>query len=409
MEKSTFTRLIQEADDILEFEKFCFSAKENPLLLLRFPKNIEKHFRNFCFESDKYKNILFIIIGCFFYNIFAVMDKLMINDIYPLAWKLRFLVVTPMALSVILILKKTKKPFIMDSLLTFLLLTGIICIFFIVNISQSEFVSHYYVGVFVVCTAGILVYKISLQYKILFSLSAVFLHIPFFYFNQTIPFEVKINLFAVSVSLIIVSLLSAAERELNYKKAFVYGLIQEITKYSLKRKNKFLENLSNKDELTGLANRRFLKQHLKRLITQTGNGIFPIAVLFTDIDDFKKYNDGYGHAQGDECLKKVSEVLNSNANRKFDLAARVGGEEFILLFPFTDKKDASGIANKILKTIHHINIPHEYSKVAPHVTISIGVSFIDIDNQDIDLALNQADQALYQAKETGKNKACFYC
>lgn len=408
MRKSIFNKLINEAEDILELEKFCFSTQKKPLLLLKLPKNMEQSFRQLCFESDKCKNIAFILIGCFFYNIFAFMDKLMIHDIYHFAWILRFFIVTPMALAGILLLKKTNKPWIMDIYITILLLVGLICIFTMVNTSNSDFVIHYYSGIFVICSAGILFYKIFLQYKILFSLFALLLHIPFFYLNSTMAYEIKINIFAVFTSLILVSLVSAAEREINYRKAFIYGLIQEITKYSLKRKNKFLENLSNKDELTGLANRRFLQEHLKRLLTQTGNGIFPIAVLFADIDNFKKYNDGYGHANGDQCLKKVASVLNSNTNRKFDLAARVGGEEFVMLFPFTGQKDAFNIAQKILATINGLNIPHKYSDVAPHVTISIGLSFLNLDNQDIDKVLYEADKALYKAKEKGKNRACFF-
>ncbi|MCP4114162.1 MAG: GGDEF domain-containing protein [Desulfobacteraceae bacterium] len=166
-----------------------------------------------------------------------------------------------------------------------------------------------------------------------------------------------------------------------------------------------LEQLSNRDELTGLANRRFLDDHLNRLVKQTENSAFPLSILYVDIDNFKLYNDTYGHSAGDRCLQKVSAVFKEYSNRRFDLASRYGGEEFVLVLPFTGTPEAMIVAEKIRTAVEALNIPHDTSPVSDRVTISTGISTITITNRVSPTeALHQADQALYRAKESGKNR-----
>jgi diguanylate cyclase (GGDEF)-like protein len=217
--------------------------------------------------------------------------------------------------------------------------------------------------------------------------------------------ESKINIILVMISLCCVCLISALERESTLRKAFIYGLSKELSAHTLEKKTRLLELLSNRDELTGLANRRFLNDHLNRLVTQTENSAFPISILYVDIDNFKRYNDTYGHSAGDVCLQKVSTVFKQYANRRFDLASRCGGEEFVMVLPFTGTKEALGVAERIKTAVQALNISHETSPVSDRVTISTGISTITKTNRVTPSeALNQADQALYRAKRSGKNR-----
>jgi diguanylate cyclase (GGDEF)-like protein len=173
----------------------------------------------------------------------------------------------------------------------------------------------------------------------------------------------------------------------------------------LKRRGDMLEKLVGLDGLTGIANRRqfdtVLASEWKRSIRYHRD----IAIILMDIDFFKRYNDYYGHTEGDECLKKIAASISKAMPRAEDLAARYGGEEFACILPETNCKGALGVAHRILEKVHSLNIPHENSSVADHVTISIGVacSCPNLNDTSLEL-LEMADKALYQAKQGGRNQ-----
>ncbi|WP_213804590.1 sensor domain-containing diguanylate cyclase [Granulicella sp. dw_53] len=164
-----------------------------------------------------------------------------------------------------------------------------------------------------------------------------------------------------------------------------------------------LSEVAALDELTGIANRRTFNQTLEREALRHMRSNRDVSVLLLDVDYFKQFNDLYGHIPGDECLKQIATVLQRVLRRDPDLAARFGGEEFILLLPMTHLSGAEVIARKILQAIMDLAIPHADSPYGV-VTISIGVACwppgIVLDQK---LLLEQADQALYRAKDGGRN------
>ncbi|MCR4297933.1 MAG: diguanylate cyclase [Gallionella sp.] len=172
----------------------------------------------------------------------------------------------------------------------------------------------------------------------------------------------------------------------------------------LEESNATLLRLSTMDGLTGIANRRHFDETLL-LEWKTGlreNTI--LSVIMLDIDFFKKYNDGYGHQGGDDCLKEVAKTLRDSLNRPGDFIARYGGEEFVAILPGTDAKGAAIIAEQMRANIATKNIPHAYSNVADHVSISLGVAAMRPDKSDSPADLvAKADGALYKAKEQGRN------
>lgn len=167
---------------------------------------------------------------------------------------------------------------------------------------------------------------------------------------------------------------------------------------------KELEALSFKDGLTGVANRRMFDSILETEWAHARRNNQPLSVIMLDIDYFKPYNDRYGHLQGDACLKRVAQVLNSAATRSRDLFARFGGEEFVLVLPETDEKSAAKIAERCRNLIFKEQIVHEASPAAQILTVSIGVSSITPSHQDDPLRfIEEADRRLYQAKQRGRN------
>jgi len=159
------------------------------------------------------------------------------------------------------------------------------------------------------------------------------------------------------------------------------------------------------DALTGIYNRRFLEENLKRIIKSISRSGGELSVLMLDIDCFKKYNDTYGHSEGDACLKTVAETIAGCLSRANDFVARYGGEEFCVVLPDTGEAGAQLIAAKIIENILAKSIPHEKSDVACHLTVSIGGTTSEVlHTQSGDDYIKQADKALYQSKKNGRNR-----
>jgi diguanylate cyclase (GGDEF)-like protein len=166
-----------------------------------------------------------------------------------------------------------------------------------------------------------------------------------------------------------------------------------------------LQAMAFADGLTGVANRRLFDDTLEAECRRCGRNGAPLAMLMIDVDFFKRYNDRYGHQAGDECLKRVALTLKEHLKRPYDLAARYGGEEFACMLPDTDGAGALVIAEELRLAIAALAIEHDDSPVAPHVTISIGVAVLQPqDDGDCAALLRLADQALYRAKDAGRDR-----
>jgi len=167
-------------------------------------------------------------------------------------------------------------------------------------------------------------------------------------------------------------------------------------------------NMTIIDQLTGIYNRRYLDGYLKKIIRYLSRNVANFSLLMIDIDNFKKYNDTYGHDVGDDCLKTVASALSQCITRDDDFIARYGGEEFVVVLPNTDKNGAQVVAEKMLDKIRECNIPHKASETANYVTVSIGgttgiAKYFHNGNDYIKCA----DKALYKSKNNGRNRYTF--
>lgn len=166
-----------------------------------------------------------------------------------------------------------------------------------------------------------------------------------------------------------------------------------------------LENLAQKDGLTGLANRRAFDDRLKGDWSLAQRTQTPVGLLFIDVDHFKQFNDIYGHQVGDDCLKAVAKSIAEQSLRPSDLPARYGGEEFTIILPGVPLKDTMHVAERVRKAVFDLNWQHTGNSAAERVTISIGVAnLIPTDELQSDILIEIADKALYQAKSSGRNK-----
>lgn len=170
----------------------------------------------------------------------------------------------------------------------------------------------------------------------------------------------------------------------------------------LKRSNELLLELSNTDHLTGLFNRRFLMEALDKEVQRARRKDGQVALLLMDIDHFKRVNDTHGHLQGDVVLQKVALHIQKEL-RSYDIAARYGGEEFVAVLPDTSLKEAFNVADRIRLSVQGMHFAGSLAN--ERVTVSLGVAlFPSPCFDDIDGLLRAADEALYQAKERGRNR-----
>jgi diguanylate cyclase (GGDEF)-like protein len=193
------------------------------------------------------------------------------------------------------------------------------------------------------------------------------------------------------------------KREMDRRKARERDLL-EVTK-QLTEANERLERLSLLDGLTGVANRRHFNQTFDLEWRRAVRSGASLGLILIDIDFFKQYNDTYGHPSGDHCLKQIAGVLAGTVRRVADLVARYGGEEFAVLLPGTSLAGVAKIAELLRTKIEELGIPHSDSKVSTHVTISLGAA-ATIPTRGASPAglVTAADQALYHAKQAGRNQ-----
>jgi len=171
---------------------------------------------------------------------------------------------------------------------------------------------------------------------------------------------------------------------------------------------RLLNELAERDGLTGLYNRRIFDDYIGRVWRQSRREDVALEIIFIDIDHFKIYNDLYGHQAGDDCLKKVATTIARCAKRPFDFLARYGGEEFVLVLYGPPEDYARSLPEQIRVDVLDLLIPHAGSSAAKHVTVSVGVALArGGSTRSLNGSIQTADEALYQAKREGRNRVIF--
>jgi len=213
---------------------------------------------------------------------------------------------------------------------------------------------------------------------------------------------------------------TAVSEVMDETKGFAVGALDYITKpfhpptvkarveiqLNLKRKQDLLEKFAFIDALTEIPNRRRFDEVLEKEWNRAMRSEKPIALLIMDVDNFKQYNDNYGHGKGDVVLRRVAGAIKDTLLRAGDFVARYGGEEFAAVLPYCDLNRAMDTAEHIIREVDDLNIAHAYSPIAPYVTLSIGVSVTGgnpgTTKQNL---IDAADKTLYEAKAEGKHRA----
>ena len=230
--------------------------------------------------------------------------------------------------------------------------------------------------------------------------------------------RIKQNAYAKDIPIIFVTASSSVDEQYR---GFRLGAVDYIAKpfdmslviarvgvhIRLKQKSDLLEKLAFLDGLTDISNRRALDETLTQELARAKRTNNSISVLMIDIDHFKAFNDHYGHGSGDECLRNVAQAIQHQLQRPGDFVGRYGGEEFLIILPNCNAQGATKIAERTRICVLDQQIPHAYSSVADCVSVSIGyISQQQPSDMTSDEILKAADEALYRAKEGGRNQIC---
>ncbi|MGF1602539.1 MAG: diguanylate cyclase domain-containing protein [Thermosynechococcaceae cyanobacterium] len=200
--------------------------------------------------------------------------------------------------------------------------------------------------------------------------------------------------------------LEEAQRQLQ---EYSYTLELKVSERTaaLEDANQQLRGLAMLDGLTQVPNRRHLDEYLLNQWSCHRRQQQPLSLIMIDVDYFKLYNDLYGHLIGDECLQKVAQAIDQTIKRSTDFVARYGGEEFTVVLPFTGIQGAGQVAKNIMAKIQGLQIPHASSPIGDQITLSMGLtSLVPQPEQSLKDLIQSADEAMYRAKQAGRNQLC---
>ncbi|WP_457626989.1 GGDEF domain-containing protein [Persephonella sp.] len=374
---------------------------------LFFPGNLEHLFQEYYFLKTINRIRIMLIFGIIVYLSFGYADYVLFPEMYKDLWTIRLfmLFILLPTLIYVFISKNYRMTYWVYCFMALMAGVSIVGMMFVLPPTEAQI---YYAGLFLIIFflytlsglpflfSSIDSWAIALIY---FLIDISFLHSPEKYLAA--------NMFFIS-SANILGMIGGYILEYYVRKDFLLSLKVYMDKKELEELNERLRHLSNHDELTGLANRRRLKEVFQKELKRAIRERIPLTVLMIDIDYFKAYNDKYGHIKGDFALKEVGRIIGRHARRPADIVSRWGGEEFVVVLSNVNGEQAYQVAQAIHKDVLERNIEHRSSPFKK-LTVSIG-GFSEIpDNvRTIDDFISKADKALYRAKETGRNRVVVY-
>jgi len=258
----------------------------------------------------------------------------------------------------------------------------------------------------VVAITAMIIFAVPMAWTVMIAASALGLYLFFQLHNPGLDLGSAVAATLFFASGVVATVVARRTMTILAQKAFLLELRDRSRVAELADANARLELLARTDPLTGIANRRWMMEMLNRLWGIDEPCPEGASLLMCDIDQFKNLNDSLGHAEGDRCLVKVAGIIQSSVRHGRDHVARYGGEEFLVLLPGLDGEEAVAVPDNIRKRVEAASLPNPASRVAPYVTLSIGVATHAPNSQAISVEelQRQADAALYLAKQAGRNR-----
>jgi diguanylate cyclase (GGDEF)-like protein len=384
------------------------SAYEEVLALgfktLRFPPALERRYLQDK-EGERLRLIhMGTILLCAMNCVTLLPDWFMVPDQMGVALALRLLALVPLAVAALLFLKQIG-PAAREgvALIVGLMVAGISC--YLSVASKAPLAPDYLVSLFAV----ILFNGGVMRLRFWMALASAGMVLAIFMAGACLvpapPVAVLVSSAVVMLSSAVFALFSSYRSEHEDRANWLVSQHQSLLHEQVTRSNQQLDRLSRFDPLTDLANRRHFDEFLAQVWSRAQHDGQDVALLMIDIDHFKRYNDHYGHAQGDVCIQTVAKALNGHLRQPEDLMARYGGEEFVAVLPGATIARAVAAAEQMRRGVADLKLAHEASPGLKQVTLSIGVACMRANGAQAtpDRLLAGADAALYRAKAGGRN------
>ena len=345
------------------------------------------------------------IVSLLLFNALLVLDYTGRPEVFEQALLLRLAVVTVPSIGVLLWIRQKPTPIIRDLALALCILL-VTLTSNILNWHTTSLLGHYNAFSFslIVVAAntalGIRFVTAAITSLVCLAISSVFLlNMP--HLNDN---EMYMPLYYMA-AMAGITLFGNYRLEKSMRDSYLLLLREKLQSHQIRHRNAELSLISYTDPLTGIANRRRFDEELAKAWTEAERSGEIIALLMIDIDFFKRYNDAFGHPAGDTCLERIAAAIASQTRETIDLPARLGGEEFAVILRHADESRAQIAAARIHRAIEEMAIAHEFGGSSGIVTISIGAaSASPNDGGSRSALIKDADRALYQAKNRGKNQ-----
>ena len=372
-------------------------ALQSPWWKLKLPERLER-----VFEAEtslaRCRHLTFFGLGVLaLYDLFLLVDLRLVSDIFYEAVLLRLGVVTPLALAMVIVLRSNPPPFLRESMQAAITIIVTASIMWLMVASHNPLSVYHSYGIVLVILFANVMQRIRFWYAMAASLVSFAIYAVAVAEVPGLPVDGRLMAITVLASVIVFTLVTSHTLERSTRRNFLLSLRDRL-------RHDELEEIARRDPLTGLGNRRHLDDTLTALWPKAQGAGESIALLMLDLDEFKAFNDCYGHLAGDTCLKRVSAVVAAELRGPQDVAARFGGEELVMVLGAMDLCGGIRIAERIRRAIEAVAIPHEASRRGM-VTVSIGVAggipSSELGQHDF---LEAADAALYAAKRNGRNQ-----
>ncbi|MDA5564262.1 MULTISPECIES: GGDEF domain-containing protein [Halomonadaceae] len=370
-----------------------------------FPDEIEARFERDIHAERSHKLVCMGAVAISIYLLFLINDWRFRPDHMLEAIIIRVGVMTPIALFCIYLLKRGVSPVLREMLMTALVCFAMIFTALLIQLSVSP---HSFLDLFALGLI-VLVGNVLFQLRFWYALCSSAFHFCVMLYLVTAhpaPYE-SAGFMALMVffSITLFSIISNLRSEKAERLSYLLLLREQLRVEEFTEKNEEFRRLASIDPLTEVYNRRHFDSLVSSLIGKQVDRRLQYGVAMIDVDQFKAYNDHYGHVKGDVCLKRIATAIFESVHPDVDIVARFGGEEFVVLLPSCSPQAALARAEEIREHVSGLALPHAGNPQQGIVTISVGVSAAGSgEDYDFENILNQADEALYHAKARGRDR-----
>jgi len=346
-----------------------------------------------------------IVAGIVIYALFGFLDYLLYPDQARILWLWRYGMAMPLLLLVAYYLFRNDDQAYSQPFIAFGSLVGGLGIVGMATAIPPEAPDIYFAGLMLAAMFTYTVFRLQFVWAASVSWVVLLAYNVASILARTATAQELLSADFFYVSANLMGMVACYEMEYDARSNFVLQRELEGEQKRLDQLNRRLDELAHHDHLTRLANRRYFFEYFQQEWNRHLRHGAPLSLILVDVDDFKAYNDTYGHQAGDECLRQIAGTLADTARRAGDVVARLGGEEFVALLARTDTEDACRLAEKLCRQVAQLAVPHAASRAANVVTISVGAATLVPDQQHrLEDLFRNADEALYEAKEAGRNR-----